>query len=489
MQYWIASLSFIASLVTFVPPLSSEEAKPYLFSLNGIYTHPISSKQPLVQQYFDQGMVFYYGYNFDEAVRAFQAAAIIDPQCAICYWGIAAASRGNIEWIHDKRIPQAVENAKRAEQLMSSATPQEQAYIQALVNSYTPNIQSLKDWDQAFATEMKKVYGMYPDDIDAAALYANANMNVSDDYEGVKKTFQELLKKAPKHPGLNHYHIHALDATSEPQEGLTSAKTLETLIPFAGHLLHMPAHIYYKTGQFHEATLATERAIKADEDLFAKGGHKGDYFSGLYLHNYQFLIASLMMEGKEKEALQVVQKLNDIIEKGKPTPSLYVKNALAVQKLIVLHRFGNWEQILEEPNPGTPVGNGMWHFTRSLAYLSQNDLAKAKSEASAIQEEQVDKSEDSLNVLLKVMHLHAQAAFEEKEGNQQKMIQDYQEAMELEKQIAYFEPPLWFVSAREALGFALLRAGKRTEAKRLFQEDLKMHPNKSWSLTGLKQSS
>jgi tetratricopeptide (TPR) repeat protein len=478
--------NFIVSVLLAMSLVSLAQAEPYLYSLKGIYTHPISSKSSLAQQYFDQGMIFYYGYNFEESARSFQEAAKLDPNCAICYWGIALASRGIIQNLLDQQVLAA--NALKAQQLMTSASPQEQAYIQAMANSYVRNSISFRELDGAFAKEMKEVTKQYPKDADAAALYANAYMNSSDDLMSVKQAIKDALALDPKHPGSNHYYIHLLDMTLQPEEGVTSANHLEHLIPFAGHLLHMPAHIYYKLGKYQEATLATKRAMQADEDLFAKGGLKSNYFAGFYLHNYLFQIASLIMEGKEKEALQVSQKLNDIIESGKPTLSLYSKNAVAVQRLLILQRFGDWDQILKEPNPGTPVGNGMWHFSRTLAYLDHNDLSQAKSEASKIQDQQVDKSENSLNDLLKIMFLEAQSAIAEKEGNQDQMRSNYQEAMKLEEQIAYYEPPLWIYSAREALGFALLRAGNRTEATQLFQEDLKKHPNKIWSRKGLKQS-
>lgn len=468
--------------------LSAEESQPYLYSLKGTYTHPIHSKSPLAQQYFDQGMVFFYGYNFDEAARSFQAAANLDPDCAICYWGIAIASRGNLETIEAPRIPRAMESARKAQELMGNASPQEKAYIQALVNSYLPNSHSLKDLDLAFAREMKEVAKQYPKDADAASLYAGTFINISKDPQKVIEVLKAALVLDPNHPGSNHYYIHALDAASQHKDGVNSAKVLETLIPFAGHLLHMPAHIYFNLGRYHDATLANQRATQADEELFANGGIKSYYYSSFYLHSYQFLIASLIMEGKEKEALQVAEKLGSILKTTDAEPSLYMQNALAAQRLIILQRFDDWQPILKEPNPGTPLGNGMWHFSRSLAFLAQNDLTQAKSEASAIESEKVDPSEETLNALLKILSLHAQAAIQEKEGDLVQMRQSYQEAMKLEEQVAYMEPPLWLNSSREALGMALLRAGNRKEAAKLFQEDLKMHPNKIWSLNGLKQS-
>ncbi len=468
--------TFITCLLLAAGSISTAQAEPYLFSTEGIYTHPITTKSPTAQQYFDQGMIFYYGYNFEEAARSFQEAAKIDPDCAMCYWGIALASRSTVNQLQEQNILQ--NNARKAEQLMSKATPQEQAYIKVLVNSYPPNSHSFNDLDRTFMAGMKDVSKQYPQDADAAALYSYILLNNSDDMVSVKRSIKDALAIDPKHPGANHYLIHALDATSEPNEGVASAKTLETLIPFAGHLLHMPANIYFKLGKYSEATEATTRAMKADEDLFAKGGVKGIYFS-----------ASLTMEGKENEALQVLQRLNEIIEQGKPTPSIYMDNALSIQRLLILQRYEEWDQILKMPKPETPLGNGMWHYTRALAYLAQNDLPKAKAEASEIQNEQVDKSEDSLNTLMQVMSLRAQAAIDEKEGNTAQMLSNYQKAMKLEDEITrYFEPPLWFTSARESLGYALLSAGKRQEASKQFQDDLKLHPNKIWSMKGLEES-
>lgn len=479
---------FATSVVT--PSIRMEEApKPYLFSLKGIYTHPISTKSPVAQQYFDQGMVFYFGYNYEEAARSFAEAAALDPTCAICFWGIALSSRGIIASLSDPRISFALENTRKAQQLMAGATPQEQAYITALANSYLPHGNSLQDMDKAFTQEMKQVSERYPNDPDAATLYGKFALDITppNQLEGVKKVFQAVIKNDPNHPGANHYYIHAVESSlSNPAEGLDSAKRLEHLVPFAGHLLHMPAHIYLKTGQFHEATLANERALQADEDLFAKGGVKGDYYSSFYLHNFQFLIASLVMEGKKNEALQVARKLGAIIDQGKLVPSPYMINVLSAQRLLILQRFDDWKQILNEPLPGTPFGNGMWHYSRTLAFLAQNDLGQAKAEASAILNERADPSNEPLNVLLKVVALNAGAAIAERVGNIKEMIGDYQEAIKLEDQIPYFEPPVWFISSREAFGHAMLRAGKRKEAENLFQEDLKYHPKKIWSLKGMR---
>lgn len=470
--------------------------KPFLFSLNGIYNHPISSKSPLAQAYFNQGMIFFYGYNYEESARSFQEAANLDPNCAICYWGRALALRG-LE--NDGPSSLEIEGIHKAKSLMEHATAHEQSYINALANSYLSNRDSPKSLNQTFMNEMKKVSEQYPDDLDALTLYAKAEMDAKpvSEWDGAQKKLVNVLAKDPNHPGANHYYIHAVES-SHPEDGLASAKKLEYLVPFAGHLLHMPAHIHYKMGDYHKATIANEKAIKADEDLFEKGGIKGLYFSSYYFHNLQFLIASLVMEGKRQEALQAAQKITDILKNEKPALSPYMENALSVQTLLILQRFNletiidrgfqqsfnlerakdSWDQILREPKPGTQLGNGMWHYARSLVYLAKNDLEKAKIEAAAIPEERME--EKDLNMLLRIVFLNARAAIEEQEGNQAKMLQDYEEAITLENTITHFEPPLWFISSKEALGFAYLRMGRPTEAKKMFQEDLKRYPNKPW---------
>jgi tetratricopeptide (TPR) repeat protein len=373
---------------------------------------------------------------------------------------------------------------------MAGATPREKAYIAAMVDSYMSERGTPLDRDRMFAKEMKKVSEQYPDDLDAATISANFEFTTTppNQLEGVKQVFRQVLEKDPKHPGANHYLIHLIENTSsDPKEALASAKTLEHLIPFAGHLLHMPGHIYYILGRYADTEAVNKRAIQADEEFFAKGGFRGDYFAGYYLHNYQFLIAALVMEGKEQEALQVAQRLNAIIETSRPRLSIYMTNELSAQRLLILYRFERWDQILKEPMPGTPLGNGIWHFSRSMAYLAFNDLNQAKVEASAIQNEQVDRSEDSLNTFLKILFLNARAAIEEREGNREKMFTDYHEAIQLEDPLFNIGPPVWFNSSREALAYAYLRAGNRVEAEKLFRKDLEKHPNKSWSLKGLRR--
>lgn len=455
-----------------------------LFNTEGIYTHPISSKEALAQKYFDQGMLFYYGFNFDEAAQDFQEAANADPTCAICYWGRALSLRGNVVSSQDPRIPEAMRSIEQAQKLASHASPQEQAYIRALANSYLTHQNSLKDLDKAFREEMEKVSKEYPDDLDVKTILANAKMEGINGGREVLKELNGVLAKDPNHPGALHYHIHTVESIAPIEDGLESAKKLETLVPFAGHLLHMPAHIYFKMGRYHDTTLANQRAVKADEDLFSKGGIKGKYFAGYYLHNHQFLIASLVMEGNKEEALQAAQKALDAIEKEKPKLSVYTDNAMSAQKILILQRFDDWDQILKEPEPGTPFGNGMWHFARSLAYLSKDNIPQAKAEAGLIQNEQVDQEEDWMNSLLKVVYLNALAAIAEKEGNQEQAFQNYQKAIQLEDTFVNADPPVWFMSSREAYGNALLRANKHEEAKKMFQEDLKIHQNKIWSEKG-----
>lgn len=463
---------------------------PPLFDTKEFYSHPISSKFPLAQKYFDQGMVLFYGFNFDEAARSFQEAANIDPACAICYWGKALALRGNVVSLNDPRIPEAMQSIKLALELARNASPQEQAYIMALANSYLQNQNSLTHFDNAFRKEMEKLSKEYPDDLDAKTLAANAKMHGISGNKEILKELNEVLAKDPSHPGALHYHIHTVESSAPIEEGLPSAKKLEYLVPFAGHLLHMPAHIYYKLGRYHDATLANQRAIKADEDLFAQGGIKGKYFAGYFMHNNQFLIASLVMEGKENEALEAAQKALDIIGKENPKLTIYTENAIDAQRMLVLQRFNNWDQILKEPEPKTPFGRGMWHFSRSLAFLSKYNLVQAKLEAELIQNEQIaDQEEDWMNTLLKVVYLNALAAIAEKEGNQEKAFLTYQIAIDLEDTFKNADPPVWFMSSREAYGEALLGANRLKEAYEQFQKDLKITPNKKWSMTRADQTS
>lgn len=464
------------------------QGKPLLFNLKGIYTHPISTKSPLAQQYFDQGMVFYYGFNFDEAERSFSEAVEIDPDCAICYWGRALALKESASSLNDTRFLQAGESIQKAQKLIANATPQEQAYIIALVNAYLPRQDSFQALNRAYMNEMKNVSTQFPEDLDVTTLSAKAEMdlNPTDDYKNVINTLNGVLSKNPNHPGANHYYIHAVEDSSQIEKGLSSAKKLEQLIPFVGHLLHMPAHVYFRIGDYHGSSLANERAVKADEDLFARNGLKGDYFAGFYFHSHQFLIASLVMEGKKAEALQEAQKVKDIIAKEKPALSSYSKNALTAQRILILQRFNDWDQILKEPEPGSPYANGMWHFSRFLAYMSKDELELAKKEAALIQNEHVDQENHALNTLLKVAYFNALAAIDEKLGNQTKMIEDYQEAIKLEDTNGNADPLIWYMSSREALGNALLRANKVEQAEAMFREDLKIHPKKIWSEKTLK---
>lgn len=429
-----------------------------LFYSGGSYTHPISSKVPLAQQYFDQGMIFFYGFNYEEAARSFQEAANLDPECAICYWGKALALKGGDD------AAEAKKSLEQAQKLIGKASPKEQAYI----NNFE---------------EMGKVVKEYPEDLDAKTLAAHAKMKGIAGDKDVLEELKEVLSIDPNHPGALHYHIHLIEATKAPiVEGLPSAEKLNTLIPIAGHLLHMPAHIYFKMGRYHDATLANQRALKADEDVFARGGIKGKYFASYHMHNNQFDIASLIMEGKKEEATDAARKILSVIEKEKPELTLYMDNAMSAQPLLVLQRFGDWDQILIEPEPKTPFGKGMRHFSRSLAYIAKGNIPEAKKEADLIQNEKVGGEEDWMNTLLKVTYLNALAAIAEKEGNQEKAFEFYENAVELEDSFVSADPPVWFMSSREAYGKALLRVNRPEDAQKQFQKDLEITPNKMWSM-------
>jgi tetratricopeptide (TPR) repeat protein len=459
-----------------------------LFKTEGIYTHPISSKIPLAQKYFDQGMIFFYGFNYDEAARSFQEAANIDPTCAICYWGKALALRGNVTSLQDPRIPLAMKSIEQAQRLLSNATPQEQAYIKAIANSYLSNQNSLSALDQAFKFEMANLSKQYPEDLDAKTLSARAKMQGIQGGKDVLMELNEVLEKDPNHVGALHYHIHVVESNPPIEKGLPSAKKLETLVPYAGHLIHMSAHIYFNLGLFRESSEVNKKAIQADEDLFAKGGIKGKYLAGYYLHNIQFLIASLVMEGKKNEALEAAQKALKVMEEERPVVTTYTDIALRAQKVLILQRFNDWDQILKEPTVESSFGDGMLHFSKSLAYLAKNNIAQAKQEANLIQKEPVPLEEDWMNNLLKVAYLNAQAAISEKEGNLAETFSTYQKAIQLEDSLVNSDPPVWFMSSREAYGNALLRANRPKEAAEMFREDLKKHPHKMWSEEGLKKA-
>ncbi len=360
----------------------------------GNHTHPVTTRSPLAQRYFDQGFKLVYAFNHAEAVRSFRQASLIDPDCAMAYWGQALALGPNIN------APMSPEHARQAYEaiqlaLRSNASNSERDYINALARRYSRDEgQDRKALDSAYADAMRELAARYPQDDDAQTLYAAALMNLRpwNYWQGDGKSYPEtaevvpvleaVLQRNPNHMGANHYYIHAVEATGSPERAIPSAERLQAEVTGAGHLVHMPAHVYIRVGRYADASEANVRAIAADEDYITQCRAQGIYPLGYYPHNIHFLWASSSMEGRSQVALDAAQKVASKVEVGKLDDIPSWARIFTVIPLYAKVRFGKWDEILQEKSPlvNRPFYTGIWHYARGLAFTAKGQTGSARQE-------------------------------------------------------------------------------------------------------------
>ncbi|EAQ82734.1 TPR repeat protein [Blastopirellula marina DSM 3645] len=474
------------------------------------YQRDVTTDSAEAQQWFNQGIQLLYGFNHDEAIRSFEKAAELDPSCAMAWWGSAYA-RG----LHINNPQMEVEQSKLADAAAAKAiaaldqeSPVEQALVRAVRTRYAmPVPEDRKPLDEAYAQAMNKVWRQFPDDADVGALYAESLMNLQPwdlwtaDAAPKGRVFEILavledtLSKAPQHPGANHFYIHAIEASPWPEKGLDAAKRLSQLVPGSGHLVHMPSHIYIRTGMYAEATDANAGAIAADEAYFAKAP-KPDFYSLYFMHNVHFLAYAAMMDGRYQTAIDAARKIEAVI------PPEFLKNYVAMADgfmpttLHVMIRFGKWKEILAEPAPEDwrMFSCAERHFARSVAYSALGRTDKAQQEIDQL-DQVVSKLGDEWvmgnNPAKDVLAIARKMAVGElafREGRTDEAFAELRAAVELEENLTYDEPPGWMQPVRHALGALLLADGQAAEAEAVYQADLADHPNNAWSLLGLQQA-
>lgn len=485
------------------------QGQPQLYDNLGTLHHPITTTSELAQRYFDQGLRLVYAFNHEEAIRSFEEAAKHDPDAPMPYWGIALALGPNINAAMSKEDGhRAVEAIKQARARLSAATAAERAYIEALTKRYLGSPRASRAaLDKAYADAMRSVWRAYPNDVDAGVLFAEAMMDLRPwDFwtaDGTPKpgtqeivsTLEAVVEQQPDHPGACHYYIHAVEASREPQRALACADRLPGLMPGAGHLVHMPAHIYARVGMYHESSERNAAAAHVDEH-YLEGAHlTGDYADGYYSHNLHFLWASLMMEGRSAEAIKAATALLATItdEEAKSNRS---KEPYLTTKLLTWIRFGRWEDLLREPPPskGLHLVEGTWRLGRGMALVATGRLPGADGERQALvtltkqfrrSKNQQDKLERDL---LKISErlLAGQIASHRRRADE--AIKALREATKIEDSLQGAEPPHWSLPVRHYLGPVLLLAGRAPEAEVEYRADLKWNPENGWGLFGLLQS-
>ncbi len=486
---------------------------PLLENLGNLH-RPVTTSEPIAQRFFDQGLTLTYAFNHAEAVRSFKEAARIDPNCAMAYWGQALAMGPNINdpAPNVEREREAYAAVRKAMELRRNASEVEQALIEALAARFSnQDGKDRRERNAAYAAAMAAVYRQFPNDPDVGTLYADAVMNTRPwDYwtrDGQPKpgtaelvaALEKVIQAHPDHPGAHHFYIHAVEASPDPDRAIPSADRLGGLVPAAGHLVHMPAHIYIRVGRYADATEANIRAIAADEDYLSQCRSQGIYPAAYYPHNIHFLTATLAMEGRSREMLEAARKVagrhqdEALHEEGFGFPHL-----LRSIPALALVRFGRWDEILKLPPPGehSRYAQAMWRFARGMAFQAKGRLSEARRELASLEQAAQDPALDELkiwdlNSLGSLARIAARVLAGEIAAREKRFhaaIRHLREAVELEDSLLYSEPPDWPNPVRHNLGAVLLEAGRADEAERVYREDLTRHRNNGWALLGLAQS-
>jgi tetratricopeptide (TPR) repeat protein len=454
----------------------------------------------------NQGLNLSYAFNHAEAARAFREAARQDPNLAMAYWGQALVLGPNINAPMDPHAEgPAFQALKKAIELKPKASPREQAYIDALSERYSGNAADRHARDQAYAAAMYKLQQKFPDDLDAATLYAESMMDLrpwgywtrdGQPYQGMDEVvslIEKVIAKNPLHPGALHLYIHLLEATDNVGKAEGAADRLQTLMPAAGHMVHMPAHIYQRVGRYNDAVRSNELAIAADEDYISQCQAQGLYPMGYYPHNIHFLWFAATANGESKIAIDSARKAASKV----PDEALQQVPLMAIFRVVpyyALTRFGKWDDMLKEPEPPafSPYARGVWHYARGIAFVRKGQLDEANQELAKVKELLTDKALDQplfspntghsvLSIAPEVLSGEIDAA----NKNYDSAIAHLERAVRLEDALVYTEPAEWHYPPRQALAAVLLQAGRAPEAETVYWADLKKNRNNGWSLYGL----
>jgi tetratricopeptide (TPR) repeat protein len=476
----------------------------------GAHTFPVTTKSKAAQAFVNQGLNLAYGFNHAEAGRAFREAARLDPSCAMAYWGQALVLGPNINVPMDAaEEPKALELAQKAVALKPKASVRERVYIDALAQRYSGKAEERAARDRAYADAMRELSRGYPKDLDAATLFAESLMDLRPwnywtpdgtpyaETPEIVSTLESVLKANPSHPGANHYYIHAVEATKNPERAEAAADRLLKLMPGAGHMVHMPGHIYMRVGRYADATAVNELAAKADEDYIAQCRAQGIYPMVYYPHNVHFLWAAATMEGRSRVAINAAHKLAQGINDAAldQTPLL---GGFRVVVYYALTRFGRWEEILQYPAPPEKhlFLNGIWHYARGVAFAATERLDEAEAELAQVRRIAEDATlKDftlfSPNTAAAILAVAPEAlAGEIASGRKEydKAIAHLERAVRLEDSLVYTEPAEWNYPPRQLLGAVLVAAGRHREAETVYWEDLRRNRDNGWSLYGLAQA-
>ncbi len=475
----------------------------------GPHTFPVSTRNRNAQQFISQGLNLAYAFNHAEARRSFREAARLDPNLAMAYWGQALVLGPNINAaMEPNEEPMAYELVQKAMSLRSRANARERAYIEALAERYSGKAEDRKPRDEAYAKAMRAVHMKYPEDLDAAMLYVESVMDLrpwgywqpdGTPHEGTAEVValtERVLAKNPRHPGALHMYIHLLEATDSAAKAERAADTLLTLMPAAGHMVHMPGHIYQRIGRYADAIRANELAIAADEDYITQCRAQGLYPMAYYPHNIHFLWFSATADGQSRRAIEsarsLAAKIDDEVLKALPLLA-----GFRVVPYFALTRFGRWEEMLKEPEPPafSPVLRAVWHYARGLSFVATGRTDEAVPELVRLEELLLDESmtqplfsPNLAGAVLAPAPDVLEGEIAAARGDYAKAVAHLERAVRLEDSLVYTEPSEFHFPPRLALGAILLEAGRPGEAETVYWEDLRRNKENGWALFGLLQA-
>jgi tetratricopeptide (TPR) repeat protein len=482
-----------------------------LMSGLGDLHHPVSTSNPHAQQFFDQGLRLIYAFNHDEAGHSFQRAAELDPKLAMAYWGIAEAVGPNYnDPASDDRFKAAHDAIQKALDLSGNGSAIEKAYIEAMAKRFPgdPKADRRKAAED-YRDAMRELVKQYPDDLDAATLFAESGMNLHPwglwhpdgtpeaGTEEIVSTLESVIRRDPNHLGAIHYYIHAVEASRSPERALAAANRLATLAPAAGHIVHMPAHVYIRTGDYESAVKTNQKAATADEAYIKASGAQGIYPMMYYSHNLHFIAMCSAMNGNYAESKKAADMLAAHVApavKDMPPLEGFMTIPMAVEV-----RFHRWNDILtaKPPDPAMKVSTVFYHFARGMALAATGKVADAEAEHKLVSEaEQAtpedvvfampvnNKAKDILKIAKNVLGAKIALAKKDNEG----AITMLRQAVVIQDSLKYNEPPDWFFPVRESLGAVLLSSGNAVEAEKVFREDLDHNPRNPRSLFGLREA-
>lgn len=511
----VALLGPCVTLIAQTPALAQSkasataDARPTAPLLEGIgpLRFPISTTKPLAQAYFNQALTLAFGFNHAEAVRSFREAARQDPTCGICYWGVALALGPNINApMNEAAVAPAWAAVQKALALREHENAHEQAYIDAIETRYSEDGDDRKTLDLLYAGAMAGLTRQFPNDLHARTLHAEALMDLmpwsywTDDGEPASphtttfvKQLESVLAADPNHPGAAHLYIHAMERFY-PAKAVPAADRLGNLVPVAGHLVHMPSHIYLRVGRYADAVDANARAALADEDYIAQCNAQGLYPAAYYPHNIHFLWYAAMMEGRKAMAIENALRLAERV------PIEVARNMAALQSYLAAPvytyvRFGMWNEVLQLPAPpdGVPYATAMHLYGEGIAHAALGNLPAARQALRKLNKlastnELRDMNMRRPGVTPKLLAMAADlvnARIARNRGINDAEIEHLQSAVATQDTLPYTEPPLWHYPIRQALGDALIRAGRPADALAAFSDDLSHFPANPWSLYGM----